>query len=134
MSTGNRAQMSEEIPQGGVGVVDIAKLALAAAAVGGGIAAFYLLGDLPAVLKVLAFVAGVAAGLLLAVWSAPGRVAWEFVLSSRVELRKMVWETRERTLKTTGIVFAFVAALGLFFWIVDWLLAWGTEKLLGHGG
>ena len=126
--------MSEQVQEGGIGALDIVKLAVAVAAVGGGIAAFYLLGDLPAVVKVLAFVAGVALGLVLAVWSAPGRLAWEFVLSSRVELRKMVWETRERTLKTTGIVFAFVAALGVFFWVVDWLLAWGTEKLLGHGG
>ena len=126
--------MSEQVQEGRIGALDIVKLAVAVAAVGGGIAAFYLLGDLPAVVKVLAFVAGVALGLVLAVWSAPGRLAWEFVLSSRVELRKMVWETRERTLKTTGIVFAFVAALGVFFWVVDWLLAWGTEKLLGHGG
>jgi len=131
---GNKAQMSEQVQESGVGALDIAKLVLAAAAVGGGIAAFYLLGDLPAVVKVLAFVAGVVAGLALAVWSAPGRQAWQFVLDSRVELRKMVWETRERTMKTTGIVFAFVAALGLFFWVVDWLLAWGTEKLLGQGG
>jgi len=126
--------MSEQVQESGVGALDIAKLVLAAAAVGGGIAAFYLLGDLPAVVKVLAFVAGVVAGLALAVWSAPGRQAWQFVMDSRVELRKMVWETRERTMKTTGIVFAFVAALGLFFWVVDWLLAWGTEKLLGQGG
>ena len=126
--------MSEQVQESGVGALDIAKIVLAAAAVGGGIAAFYLLGDLPAVVKVLAFVAGVVAGLALAVWSAPGRQAWQFVMDSRVELRKMVWETRERTMKTTGIVFAFVAALGLFFWVVDWLLAWGTEKLLGQGG
>jgi len=126
--------MSEQVQASGVGALDMVKLALAAAAVGGGIAAFYLLGDLPAVVKVLAFVAGVVAGLALAVWSAPGRQAWQFVMDSRVELRKMVWETRERTLKTTGIVFAFVAALGVFFWVVDWLLAWGTEKLLGQGG
>ena len=126
--------MSEQVQEGRIGALDIVKLAAAVAAVGGGIAAFYLLGDLPAVVKVLAFVAGVALGLVVGVWSAPGRLAWEFVLSSRVELRKMVWETRERTLKTTGIVFAFVAALGVFFWVVDWLLAWGTEKLLGHGG
>jgi preprotein translocase subunit SecE len=126
--------MSEQVQQGGVGALDIAKLMLAVAAIGGGIAAFYLLGDLPAVVQVLAFVAGVAIGLVVAVWSAPGRVAWEFVMSSRVELRKMVWETRERTMKTTGIVFLFVFVLGVFFWVVDWLLAWGTEKLLGHGG
>ena len=126
--------MSGQVQESGVGALDIAKIVLAAAAVGGGIAAFYLLGDLPAVVKVLAFVAGVVAGLALAVWSAPGRQAWQFVMDSRVELRKMVWETRERTMKTTGIVFAFVAALGLFFWVVDWLLAWGTEKLLGQGG
>jgi len=126
--------MSEQVQAGGIGALDVAKLALATVAVGGGIAAFYLLGDLPAVVKVLAFVAGLALGLAVAVWSAPGRKAWQFVMDSRVELRKMVWEPRERTLKTTGIVFVFVAVMGAFFWIVDWLLAWGTERLLGNGG
>ena len=62
-----------------------------------------------------------------------GRDVWQFVLGSRVELRKMVWQSLPDTRRTTLIVFLFVAAGGVFFWIVDWLLAWGTRHLLGTG-
>jgi preprotein translocase subunit SecE len=30
-------------------------------------------------------------------------------------------------------VFVFVALLGLFFWVVDFFLGWGTRHLLGGG-
>jgi len=30
-------------------------------------------------------------------------------------------------------LFLFVVVLGLFFWVVDWLLAMGTRHLLGTG-
>ena len=62
-----------------------------------------------------------------------GRDVWSFVLGSRVELRKMVWQSVPDTRRTTLIVFLFVVVLGLFFWVVDWLLAMGTRHLLGTG-
>ena len=126
--------MSEQADKGGVGILDTVKLVLAVAALFGGVAGYYVLADAAAVLKVLAVLAGLVAGFVLLLWSAPGKVLWQFVQGSRVELRKMVWSTREETWKTTLVVFFFVVALGIFFWLVDLALAWGTRSLTGQGG
>ncbi|MFZ9086847.1 MAG: preprotein translocase subunit SecE [Steroidobacteraceae bacterium] len=46
----------------------------------------------------------------------------------------MVWPTRQETVQTTLVVFVFVILLGIFFWLVDMLLAWATRYLTGQGG
>ena len=74
-----------------------------------------------------------SAGLVLLYWSAPGRELWNYVQGSRVELRKMVWPTRQETWRTTLVVFVFVLALGVFFFIVDWVLAKGMRYVTGQG-
>jgi len=127
--------MSEQAQNAGVGILDIVKLVLAIAALLGGIAGYYLLGeDVATVFKVLAVLAGLVVGSVLLVWSTPGRELWQFIQGSRVELRKMVWSTRQETLQTTLIVFAFVVFLGIFFWLIDMGLAAGTRYLTGQGG
>jgi preprotein translocase subunit SecE len=126
--------MSEQAEKGGVSILDTLKLVLAVAALIGGIAGYYLLGNLAPVLRVLLVLAGLALSFALLLWSAPGKVLWQFVQGSRVELRKMVWSTRQETLQTTLVVFVFVLALGIFFWLVDLGLAWGTRSLTGQGG
>ena len=65
-------------------------------------------------------------GLVLAVW--------QFVLDARAELRKVFWPTRNETWITTALVFGFAAITGLFFWLLDTLLAWATKLLTGQGG
>ena len=126
--------MNEQAGNAGVAVMDALKLVLAAAALAGGIVIYYWFGDQPAVIRVLAVLAGLILGLVLLYWSQPGRVLWDYVHASRVELRKMVWPTRQETWRTTLVVFVFVLALGVFFWLVDMLLAWGAKHLTGQGG
>ena len=46
----------------------------------------------------------------------------------------MVWPSRDQAIKTTMIVFAFMVAAGLFFWVLDWFLALATKYLTGQGG
>jgi preprotein translocase subunit SecE len=55
------------------------------------------------------------------------------VLDSRIELRKVVWPTRNETGMTTLVVFGFVIIAGLFFWVLDLVLAWATKTLSGQG-
>jgi preprotein translocase subunit SecE len=47
-------------------------------------------------------------------------------------LRKVVWPTRDETIKTTYVVFAFAIVMGLFFWGLDWVLTWLTRFLTGQ--
>jgi preprotein translocase subunit SecE len=126
--------MNEQAEKSGVAFVDALKIALAAAALLGGVVAYYWFKDEPQVLRVLMVLAGLVGGLVLLYWSAPGRELWAYVQSSRVELRKMVWPTRQETIRTTAVVFVFVMALAVFFWLVDMGLAWGARHVTGQGG
>ena len=125
--------MNEQAEKSGVAPVDVIKLVLAAAALVGGMVAYYWFESQPQVLRVLMVLGGLIAGLVLLSWSAPGRELWDYVQGSRVELRKMVWPTRQETWRTTLVVFIFVMALGVFFWIVDWALAKGMRFVTGQG-
>jgi preprotein translocase subunit SecE len=118
----------------GVGFLDASKLVLAAAVLVGGVVAYYLYPDQPQALRMLMVLGGLVAGLVLLYSSTPGRELWNYVQSSRVELRKMVWPTRQETWRTTLVVFLFVVALGVFFWLVDMGLAWGVRRVTGQGG
>ena len=126
--------MSEQVDQGGSTVVDTAKLLLAVITVIAGIGGYYWFVELPTAVRILMVLAGVAVSAAFLFWSAQGRTVWQFVQGSRVELRKMVWPTRQETLQTTLVVFVFVLLLGVFFWLVDMLLAWATRHLTGQGG
>jgi preprotein translocase subunit SecE len=126
--------MNEQATTPGVGIVDAFKLLLAAAALVGGVVAYYAFPDQPQVVRVLMVLGGLVLSLVLMYLSAPGRELWDYVQASRVELRKMVWPTRTETWRTTLVVFLFVMALGVFFWLVDMGLAWGARQVTGQGG
>jgi preprotein translocase subunit SecE len=117
----------------GGGALDALWLVLSVALLVGGLVGYYLLAGRPTPLRFATVLAGVATAVGAFWMTSWGRSAWEFILGSRVELRKMVWPTVPDTRKTTLVVFLFVALGGVFFWIVDWLLAWGTRHLLGTG-
>ena len=124
--------MSEQVDNG-AGVLDTAKLVAAVAILVGGIAAFYLLGDLPLAVRWLMVLGALAAGIVVALQSAQGRAFWQFVQGSRVELRKVVWPTRQETLQTTLVVLVAIIAMGIFFWVLDWILGSVTAALTGQG-
>jgi preprotein translocase subunit SecE len=118
----------------GASALDTVKLAVAAAILVGGIAGFYWLVDLPVWVRWLIVFAALGVGAFVALQSLQGRTFWQFVQGSRVELRKVVWPTRQETLQTTLVVFVAVLAMGVFFWVLDMMLGWMTRVLTGQGG
>jgi len=122
-----------EKPTGGSGLVDVLWAVVAGVLVIAGLVAYYALTAQPMYVRAIALIAGLVVGVGVFAVSGYGRLTWQFMLGSRVELRKMVWPSMRDTRVTTAIVFVFVVALGIFFWIVDWLLAHGTRALLGTG-
>jgi preprotein translocase subunit SecE len=68
---------------------------------------------------------------LLFFYTAQGRRFWGFAQASRAELRKVVWPTREETVRTTLIVMAMVVVASLFLWGIDTLLLWAVAFLTG---
>jgi preprotein translocase subunit SecE len=126
--------MTDEIKLEEVGTADKVKLGAAIVAVAAGMTGYYVLGTNANWERWIAVVAGLVVGALLLAFSRYGHDFREFVLSARVELRKIVWPTRQDTGVTTLIVFVFVAIAGFFFWGLDLLLAWATKALTGQGG
>ena len=80
---------------------------------------------------------GVLFAFVLAIWvalqSAQGKTLWAFIQGSRVELRKVVWPTREEAIQTTLLVLVFAAIMGTFFWLLDLFLLWFTRFITGQG-
>ena len=111
-------------------VTDKIKLAIGAALVVAGIAGFYALAASPVVLRILAVIAGLAAGAAVAWNSEPGREFMVFAREALAEVKKVVWPTRKETMQTTGAVFAFVVVMAVFLWLSDKSLEWVLYDLI----
>jgi preprotein translocase subunit SecE len=110
----------------------IMTVAVAIALLIGGIAAYYLLDTRPDWQRWGSTGVGVVAAIAVFAVSPQGRRFWQFILDSRVELRKVVWPNRQETLQTTAVVFGFIVIAGLFFWVLDLLLAFLTRLMTGQ--
>jgi preprotein translocase subunit SecE len=125
--------MNEQVRQQEAGV-STAPAWIAGTLLLAGVAGYYLLATQPAWQRWGAVVGGFAAGLLVFFLSASGKSFWQFVLDARGELRKVFWPTKNETWITTALVFGFAVIAGIFFWLLDMLLAWATRLLTGQGG
>src|SRR5262245_31154756 len=125
--------MTEEIKVPDAGASDKVKAVAAGVLAAGGIAGYYVLSAQPAWQRWIIVAAGLVLALAMLAWSQYGRSFWQFVLDSRIELRKVVWPTRNETGMTTLVVFGFVIIAGMFFWTLDLFLAWATKMLSGQG-
>jgi preprotein translocase subunit SecE len=57
----------------------------------------------------------------------------QFVREVRQELSKVTWPSRKELAVTTASVFAMAVAAALFFFVVDQLIAWIVQLILGLG-
>jgi preprotein translocase subunit SecE len=118
----------------GPGLLDTVKLVLAAAVLLGGITAYYVYENESLLLRVAGVLVSFVIGAVIVFQSVQGQALWQFIQSARGELRKVIWPTRQETLQTTLTVLVFTLLLGVFFWMLDFFLLWGTRVLTGQGG
>ena len=124
--------MAEVQTSEGASAKDTALMALSILVLLAGTVAFYWYDDDALALR-LAMVGGgvvVAAGLLWISWY--GREFRKFAQAARVELRKVVWPSREDTVRTTVMVIIFAIVMGVFFWVLDMILTWLIRWLTGQ--
>ena len=125
--------MTEDLKTQEPTTADKAKLSAAILLVIAGLVGYYVLAAQSVWLRWGAVAAGLVLGGVLLALSAYGRQFRHFMELARIELRKIVWPTRDDALKTTGVVFLFVTVAGVFFWVLDLVLAWATRFLTGQG-
>lgn len=115
-------------------VFDVVKQVASVIFVVAGVVAFYYFSEIQLIYRVVGLLVTLVcvAGMLFT--TVAGRSLWGFVLESRLEVRKVVWPTRDETLKTTLMVLAVVSVVGLLLWALDILLYSGVRYLTGQGG
>jgi preprotein translocase subunit SecE len=96
--------------------------------------AFYIYSEESLLLRVIGLLVVAGAAAAIAFTTDKGRATWEFMREARTELRKVVWPTRKETTQTTMVVIGVVVVVAIFLWLVDGLLSWIVQLLLGRGG
>jgi preprotein translocase subunit SecE len=114
--------------------LDTAKLVVALLLIISAIAAFYVYADQSMLLRVGGILASVAAAAVIALQTGKGRQIWDFLQDVQIEVRKVVWPTRQETVQTTLIVILMVIAIAIILWLLDMFLGWSIGSLMGRGG
>jgi preprotein translocase subunit SecE len=114
------------------GALDIIKLLIAGAVIVGGLYSYYYYEfELALPIRVLIVLGGTGLGIAIAMMSAQGQRLWHFIQGSRVEIRKVVWPTKQETTQTAIAVLVFTLIMAVFFWLLDSGLLWLTRTLVG---
>ena len=96
-------------------------------------AAFYIYPELSLLIRVLVIMAAIVLSAVIGFQTEKGRQIWSFFGEAQIEVRKVVWPTREETLQTTLVVVLMVFFIALFLWLLDLLLGWSIGVIMGHG-
>jgi len=110
---------------------DLIKLLSAAFIVLIALVGFYFFADQLLLVRVIGLLIAVGAASAIALTTEMGNDFWNFVKESRMELRKVVWPTRDETLKTSLAVIVMVIVMGIFLWLLDLLLFWVVRLFTG---
>ena len=100
----------------------------------GGIVANTYYANVAWALRAAAGLVLIAAVILIALRTSVGHQVWIFAKGARIELRKVVWPTRQETIQTTLVVVAMVVIAALILWGVDTLFFWLVGWLTGQRG
>ena len=109
--------------------LDTLKMASAVAILLSSVFSFYYFAELSVLIRVLVVIFSVILSLMIFFSTQRGIIFWDFIQGSRVEMRKVVWPTKQETIQTTLTVFMFVLVLGIFFWLLDFLLPYITTSI-----
>jgi preprotein translocase subunit SecE len=126
MSTKTDAATSDKL--------DFFKWLLVVLLLGVGIVSFYYFAEHSLLLRVLGLLLVMGLAMLIASTTTKGRSTLKFLRDSHLEVRRVVWPTRQETVQMTGIVFVMVMLVALIIWLVDSILFWLVRWFTGQGG
>ena len=111
--------------------LDTFKLLLAIAILIGGIVGFYYYEAESQLYRVLGVVFAAAVAIAISSTTNIGQNLIGFGREARMEVRKVVWPTRQETVQTTFMVLVAVIIIGIFLWLIDMLLAQAIQMITG---
>jgi preprotein translocase subunit SecE len=115
------------------GSIDIFKFLLALGVLTISLVGFYYYSEAPKIFRVLGILAGIIVSLVIVSQTSKGRQAIDFVRDAQVEVRKIVWPTRQETTQTTLFVIIVVIIFAILLWVLDLGLSSSIQGLIGRG-
>ncbi|AZZ15625.1 TPA: preprotein translocase subunit SecE [Pseudomonas aeruginosa] len=85
----------------------------------------------PILYRVLGILVLAVIAAFLALQTTKGQAFFSLAKEARVEIRKVVWPSRQETTQTTLIVVAVVLVMALLLWGLDSLLGWLVSMIVG---
>jgi len=110
---------------------DKVKTSAAVAAFAVGVIAYYLLSVRGYWVQMGALGLGALVGAGIYATTAQFARFRQFVRESRAELSRVVWPSRQETIQTTAVVIAMVLFVGVFLWVVDWIVFSAVRAVMG---
>jgi len=114
--------------------VDPLKWLLIVFLLGSGLFSFYYFEQYSLLGRVIGLLAIISLAAWIALTTEKGRQTKEFFKETHLEVRRVVWPTRQETIQMTGIVLIMVLIVSLIIWLVDSLLMWIVRFFTGQGG
>ena len=102
--------------------------------VGGLWAFYYFVGQYNVLIRTLVLLGSIGGALFVAYQTQMGRVMWSYISGAyRIELRKIVWPSRQESIQSTLMIAVVVLISALLLWGLDSALLWGVKFLTGRG-
>ena len=111
--------------------LDTLKLLMAIAVLILGIVGFYHYEAESQLYRVLGVVFAVIVAIAISSTTNLGQNLIGFGREARMEVRKVVWPTRQETLQTTFMVIVAVIIIGIFLWLIDMVFAQAIRMVTG---
>ena len=89
-----------------------------------GVVAYYWFAEWSGVARFGVLLAGIAACVGVGAFTRAGRSMREYLVESQFEMRKVVWPTRDETIRTTLVIIVVVIILSLLLGLIDLILKW----------
>lgn len=115
-------------------MLDTVKLGLSLIIAIAALGAFYFFADQSLLYRVIGLLTAAGISVAIALQTEKGRQIWGYFHDAQIEVRKVVWPTRQETLQTTLIVILMVVLVAIILWLLDMFLGWSIGALMGHGG
>jgi len=96
-----------------------------------GLFAFYYFAEQSLLTRTLGLLIIAAFVVYLVYMTAKGKRTAAFFRAAHIEVRKVVWPTRQETVQTTLTVFIIVIIVGIMLWLFDMLLAYLFQLITG---
>lgn len=102
--------------------MDTVKWLVAIALLSGAVVGNYMYSELSVLVRAIGVVVAIGAALGVASATEKGKAFIAFAKEARIEVRKVVWPTRQETMHTTFIVMIATVVMALILWGLDGIL------------